>query len=111
MNKKIVFFIMLTSGLLFGCNQKSPELAKPEGEVVHQATGTLPIEGTTTKGATQASNINLSPVEMAHKEYLFAYNEYVRLTRESGPQTMETLQALADYQKKYRIYQMILKAE
>ncbi len=47
---------------------------------------------------------------IAEKEYLAAYDNYVKMLRESGPQTMETLQALADYQKKYQIYQMLLNA-
>ncbi|MDD3001583.1 MAG: hypothetical protein PHF29_07500, partial [Candidatus Riflebacteria bacterium] len=55
-------------------------------------------------------NIKLSPIDYAQKEYLDAYNDYVRLLRESGPQTIDTLQALAIYQKKYQIYQMLLKA-
>jgi hypothetical protein len=111
MDKKIVFLILLISGLVVGCNPKTvEETPNPEEIPVHQTTSGLPQEGTSTKVASQHLSINLSPLEMAHKEYLFAYNEYVRLTRESGPQTMETLQALADYQKKYRIYQMILKA-
>lgn len=52
-----------------------------------------------------------SPLEKAHKEYLEAYEAYVQALRENGPQTMETLNALADYQKKYQLYQMILRAQ
>lgn len=57
-----------------------------------------------------ASFTKLSPIEEAQKDYLDAYNEYVRLLRESGPQTIETLQALAVYQKNYQLYQMLIKA-
>ncbi|HNV70759.1 MAG TPA: hypothetical protein PKO06_13745, partial [Candidatus Ozemobacteraceae bacterium] len=52
-----------------------------------------------------------NPLEKAHKEYLEAYETYVQALRENGPQTMETLNALADYQKKYQLYQMILRAQ
>jgi hypothetical protein len=61
--------------------------------------------------ATSTTGVRLSPLETAQKEYLTSYDEYVRLLRESGPQTMDTLQALANYQKKYQLYQMMLKAE
>ncbi|HEY9071269.1 MAG TPA: hypothetical protein VIV61_13510 [Candidatus Ozemobacteraceae bacterium] len=47
-------------------------------------------------------------LESAHQEYLAAYDRYVKLLRESGPQTMETLGALAEYQRKYQTYQMLL---
>ncbi|MFZ2955995.1 MAG: hypothetical protein WA705_03765 [Candidatus Ozemobacteraceae bacterium] len=50
----------------------------------------------------------LNAIEMAYQEYLAAYEKYVRLLRESGPQTIETLQALAEYQKKYQLYQRML---
>ena len=63
-----------------------------------------------TTASSASSSQRLSPIELTQKEYLDAYNEYVRLLRESGPQTIETLQALAIYQKKYQIYQMLLKA-
>jgi len=68
-------------------------------------------QGTVESPANLASaSQRLSPLELTQKEYLDSYNEYVRLLRESGPQTIETLQALAIYQKKYQIYQMLLKA-
>ena len=50
-------------------------------------------------------------IEKAQKDYQDSYNEYVKCLRESGPQTLETLQALTIYQKNYQIYQMLLKAE
>jgi len=52
-----------------------------------------------------------SPLEKAQKEYLAAYEKYVKTLRESGPQTLETLHALADYQKKYQLYQTLLEAQ
>lgn len=58
-----------------------------------------------------SSNKEQSIIENAQKEYQDSYNEYVRCLRESGPQTVETLQALSIYQQKYHIYQMLLKAQ
>jgi len=46
-------------------------------------------------------------LEAAHAEYLAAYDRYVKMLRESGPQTMETLTALAEYQRKYQTYQLL----
>lgn len=50
-------------------------------------------------------------LENAYKEYIKAYNNYVKMLRESGPQTLETLNALAEYQKKYQLYLIIKKAD
>ncbi len=47
-------------------------------------------------------------LEDAHREYLLAYDRYVKMLRESGPQTMETLGALAEYQRKYQTYQLMI---
>ena len=57
------------------------------------------------------SDKETSIIEKAQKDYQDSYNEYVKCLRESGPQTIETLQALTIYQKNYQIYQMLLKAE
>ena len=61
--------------------------------------------------STNKTNKSKIVVDDSQKNYQEAYNEYVRCLRECGPQSVETLQALADYQNKYQIYQMILKAE
>ncbi|MBF0547796.1 MAG: hypothetical protein HQM08_25385 [Candidatus Riflebacteria bacterium] len=50
-------------------------------------------------------------LEKTHQEYLRSYEKYVQMLREKGPQTMETLEALADYQKNYQLYQKILAEE
>ena len=59
--------------------------------------------------STKLLRLDRDPLSVAHREYLSAYNTYVMLLRESGPQTMATLEALADYQKKYQIYRMMMK--
>lgn len=57
----------------------------------------------------QANRIPVAALERAQKEYQAAYDKYVKMLRESGPQTMETLHCLSDYQKKYRIYQNLVE--
>lgn len=76
-------------------SQQASETASAPQRVPPQAVASAPVK---------------SPIMIAEKEYLAAYDNYVKMLRESGPQTMETLQALADYQKKYQIYQMLLNA-
>lgn len=49
-------------------------------------------------------------LEKAHQDYLNAYERYVQLLRESGPHAMDTLNALADYQKKYQLFQRMSAA-
>jgi uncharacterized lipoprotein NlpE involved in copper resistance len=96
---------------LIGCNNTSNEVNIP----VETSSSAAALEAQSSVTASQTnsnkrSNI-CSPLELAQKEYLAAYDNYVRLLRESGPQTIETLQALAEYQKKYQLYQMLLKAD
>lgn len=71
-----------------------------------------PVQQSTVEAAARVATqgARISPLEIAQKDYLDSYNEYVRLLRESGPQTIETLQALTVYQKNFQIYQMLLKA-
>ena len=65
----------------------------------------------TNSNETQKENIKISEIDAAQKEYQDSYNEYVRCLREIGPQKIETLKALSNYQKKYHIYQKLLKEE
>ncbi len=104
--------MLILVALCFGslaCQQQQPS----SGAAVPTATATIsdnvsaPIDVPST--ALKVSKD--SPLEKAHKEYLEAYEAYVQALRENGPQTMETLNALADYQKKYQLYQMILRAQ
>ncbi len=104
--------------LLIGCNGQSnlPKRLKSKGNIAEESTELCKQATSTTSkiennyNVANNCNIKLSPIEYAQKEYLDAYNDYVRLLRESGPQTIETLQALAIYQKKYQIYEMLVKA-
>ncbi len=95
-----------------GCEKKTGPEAVPSTDPRAGMISMAPAQHGTveTTAGSASSGQRLSPLELTQKEYLDAYNEYVRLLRESGPQTIETLQALAIYQKKYQIYQMLLKA-
>ena len=50
------------------------------------------------------------PIKEAETDYLNAYNEYLRLSKDKGPQDSETLQALMLYQQKHQIYEMLVNA-
>ena len=109
-NRLSVFFVI---SLLFvvGCNsEEHPENQQSvnRGALINSSAGPA---SAATKVASLSIPVKHSPIEVAHAEYLQAYDEYVRLLRQSGPQTRKTLHALAEYQKKYRIYQMLLEAE
>ncbi len=112
---KYTIFSLLLSFLLVmtnGCQQE--EETASQGNAVKAVTVNSAPAQFNTREVTEPvkkDSKRLSPLEYAQKEYLEAYNDYVRLLRESGPQTIDTLQALAMYQKKYQIYQMLLKAE
>lgn len=107
-------YLLLTITLalfIAGCNQNGVTPAsQPSGDT--QRLSSDPVQVSTVEAtASKPLRQKISPLDYAQKEYLTAYNDYVRLLRESGPQTIETLQALALYQRKYQIYQMLIKAE
>lgn len=113
--KKSILAIIVLSAFLFssGCNESDSCVVTPQND--HTASSAHTILHTHTELSTQITAqhklpLKSSPLEVAHQEYMNSYNNYVRLLRESGPQTITTLQALAEYQEKYRIYQMLLKA-
>ena len=108
---KFNLLILFAAIFISGCNQ-NPAIPEAKAASASQVLPSAPIQMSTVEAtADQQKNIKISPLDYAQKEYLDAYNDYVRLLRESGPQTIETLQALALYQKKYQIYQMLLKAD
>jgi hypothetical protein len=110
---------VIALALMLGCSEQAPmadKLSTKPQEAVESILPSQKAASDTSKSENNYNvanncNIKLSPLEYAQKEYLDAYNDYVRLLRESGPQTIETLQALAIYQKKYQIYEMLTKAE
>jgi len=105
--------LILLPLMIAGCSQTTDPVSgnAPASLTPLVIPGALTQASTVSVVAPAKSLANLSPLEKAQKEYLAAYDNYVRLLRESGPQTLETLQALADYQKKYQIYQMLVMAE
>lgn len=105
-----ILFLIMAVLVVIGCSEQN----QGSGDTNPAATATFitsmpPQANTVTLPASQTAKI--PPIEAAHNDYLAAYDNYVRLLRESGPQTLDTLQALADYQKKYQFYQMLLKAD
>lgn len=102
--------------ILAGCDKKQRSSEPPVGQVSHSshASQAIPLsshQGTTSLQATETGKIPGVSLEKAMKDYLDAYEKYVKMLRESGPQTMDTLHALSDYQKKYRFYQTLLDAQ
>ncbi|OGK11016.1 MAG: hypothetical protein A2W80_00360 [Candidatus Riflebacteria bacterium GWC2_50_8] len=111
-NRNMLLVFLLAACTMIGCSQNN-DLPGPQTGSDSKLLSSDPVQVSTveTSSTATAQSIKISPLEYAQKEYLDAYNEYVRLLRESGPQTIDTLQALALYQKKYQIYQMVLKAD
>lgn len=102
------FLIVGIAFINIGCRESvDPVPAAANASSSSAASAVTPALAT----AAQASNATAAverTLEDAHKEYLAAYDRYVKLLRESGPQTMETLGALAEYQRKYQTYQLML---
>ncbi|MDN5279198.1 MAG: hypothetical protein PWR01_3163 [Clostridiales bacterium] len=107
-------WLILIAVVLVGCNDK-PKSPASDAKTASQTSGlasSAPFQANTISVvASESKKPKQSPLELAQSEYLSSYDNYVRLLRESGPQTLETLEALASYQKKYQLYQMLLKAE
>lgn len=113
--KKLVFALAIAGMALnlSGCenNQEIPDhMTKSNEQIIRGRLSTSPV-GIGTITASKTRKLHYSPTELAQQEYKDAYNEYVRHLRESGPQTIATLEALANYQRKYQIYQMLLNAD
>ena len=112
--KRIIKVILFVTALFsLGCEEKTNEVNTANSEKKLAITNNI---NTTNYTVINASDSELfgkekSVLEIAQKDYQDSYSEYVKCLRESGPQTIETLQALTVYQKKYQIYQMLLKAE
>lgn len=108
---RCLFRGLLIAGIAFICTG-CRESATP---VTAAATATSPsaVQAVKPAAAPSVPTANASSavertLEDAHREYLAAYDRYVKMLRESGPQTMETLGALAEYQRKYQTYQLML---
>ena len=108
---------------LTGCQFQRVAAASPDGG--KPAAGpAAPLAAISPQTATQlvataVPSVNLATppapavenaLEKAHQEYLNAYERYVQYLRERGPHSLDTLNALADYQKKYQLYQRMQSA-
>lgn len=109
-------FRCLVRGLLIACIAFTctgcRESAAPVPSAAHvPSSSAVSIATPASASVSQPSNASAAverTLEGAHREYLAAYDRYVKMLRESGPQTMETLGALAEYQRKYQTYQLML---
>ena len=106
----LAVLIFLSTGTA-GCDKKADRQNVSEGTAVPAPGNTAVREPSLPATAPASGPSGSNTLAIAQKEYLAAYEQYVKSLRESGPQTIETLQALADYQKKYQMYQMLLGAE
>lgn len=100
--------------LLAGCGDAKDNLPLTNNTDSNRANLSKNIGSSNNQNETGESikdNTKLSAIDEAQKNYQDSYNEYVRCLREVGPQKIETLKALSDYQKKYHIYQKLLKEE
>lgn len=114
--KRIFYIILVVSAVFYlGCDENSTEISSQmnKSQSKNNITDNLKSNEYTVLNNSDGNLFEKekSVLEKAQKDYQESYSEYVRCLRESGPQTIETLQALTLYQKKYQIYQMLLKAE
>ena len=112
MNK---YLCLISIGILFvvGCNNATTNKDIVRLNTNSETKNVSSVNKNITESNNQINNSDkeTSIIDKAQKDYQDSYNEYVKCLRESGPQTIETLQALTIYQKNYQIYQMLLKAE
>lgn len=112
MRRNICIVLVCISMFCLACEDKkttTPVTPKiPLGEVATDKSESVVNTHTASSSPTKLLRLDRDPLSVAHREYLSAYNTYVMLLRESGPQTMETLEALANYQKKYQLYRMLM---
>lgn len=115
MGKNITTVLLSITLLCVGCEVAQQQIvtskAKEVSVVSSNISSSKNVISNTSNNAKSLEDVEKTVLEEAQKNYQDSYNEYVRCLRESGPQTIETLQALTVYQKNYQIYQMLLKAE
>ncbi len=102
--------VLCVAGLVVlctGCRDSGTTRSTPVPAPAAAVATPAALSGPTRTLATGAAAVERT-LESAHTDYLEAYDRYVKLLRESGPQTMDTLGALAEYQRKYQTYQMML---
>lgn len=107
--RKLCLILAILSLFSLACGKKKNNVLQPKEENTMKVS---PVDSNNLTNATStAITMKEDPLTRANKDYMIAYNKYVMLLRESGPQTIETLQALAEYQRKYKIYQMVKREQ
>lgn len=91
-----------------GCRETATPIPAKAGIPSNSSALTVNAASAPVSQTSNASAAVRRTLEDAHRDYLAAYDRYVKMLRESGPQTMETLSALAEYQRKYQTYQLML---
>ncbi len=111
MKRKTIILLLLIAFYACGCNESKQNHLQPDNKANFSMNQRSKENIVNTNSSSNSLEIEKNVLEDAQKNYQDSYNEYVRCLRESGPQTVETLQALTMYQKNYQIYQMLLNAE
>jgi hypothetical protein len=112
MKRIITSIILIISFFTLGCEEGNKKLPETSSSDSNRLNNQIDVNSYSVINASSTpKDLEKSVLDKAQKEYQDSYSEYVKSLRESGPQTIETLQALTLYQKKYQIYQMLLKAE
>ncbi|MBP7634872.1 hypothetical protein KBA41_11945 [Candidatus Ozemobacteraceae bacterium] len=102
---------LLIAGIAFiftGCRESATPVPAPANIPSSSAIPAVTPASAPVSQPPNASAAVERTLEDAHMAYLAAYDRYVKMLRESGPQTMETLGALAEYQRKYQTYQLMI---
>lgn len=109
-----VQILLISIFLLAGCGEAKDNLPLTNNRDTNRTNISKSVDSSNNQSESSESikeNTKLSEIDEAQRNYQDSYNEYVRCLREVGPQKIETLKALSDYQKKYHIYQKLLKEE
>lgn len=115
MKRLFVQILLLSIFILAGCEEANNNYSVTNNSDTNKVSlsnkADFSPDNQNNSNETQKENIKISEIDAAQKDYQDSYNEYVRCLREIGPQKIETLKALSNYQKKYHIYQKLLKEE
>ncbi len=103
--------IFIVGVVLMGCDEANNTVSSNDKTVVSSTSNDIALHSNRVPSNASPEQIERNVLEEAQKNYQNSYNNYVKCLREKGPQTIETLQALTQYQKHYQIYQMLLNAE
>ncbi len=112
MKRLFLPIIFIVGVVLMGCDEANNTVSSNSDKTVNTSmTNNISLHSNKVASNASPEQIEKNVLEEAQRNYQNSYNEYVRCLREKGPQTIETLQALTQYQKHYQIYQMLLNAE